>query len=117
VLPRLTKLSTLVLIIWIQLKVSSGLVRFVSGRRLISDPALGLPTTVYRNEEEVGQAIKESGLSRKELWVTTKWSGVDGKGPKQSCKESLEKVRDVNIVYHLLPIADVTGYTARLGPR
>lgn len=47
---------------------------------------------VYRNEEEVGQAIKESGLSRKELWVTTKWSGVDGKGPKQSCKESLEKL-------------------------
>ena len=26
---------------------------------------------VYYNEEEVGQAIKESGLSRKELWITT----------------------------------------------
>jgi diketogulonate reductase-like aldo/keto reductase len=47
---------------------------------------------VYYNEEEVGQAIKESGLARKEIWVTTKWSGVDGKGPTQSCNESLEKL-------------------------
>lgn len=47
---------------------------------------------VYYNEEEVGQAIKESGLSRKDIWVTTKWSGVDGKGPTQSCHESLEKL-------------------------
>ncbi|ORY23710.1 NADP-dependent oxidoreductase domain-containing protein [Naematelia encephala] len=46
----------------------------------------------YRNEEEVGQAIKESGLARKELWITTKWSGTDDKGPAQSCSESLEKI-------------------------
>jgi len=46
----------------------------------------------YRNEEEVGQAIKELGLARNELWVTTKWSGTDGKQPKQSCAESLEKL-------------------------
>ncbi|KAK8844535.1 hypothetical protein IAR55_006382 [Kwoniella newhampshirensis] len=47
---------------------------------------------VYRNEEEVGQAFKESGLSRKDVWITTKWSGVDGKGPRQSCEESLAKL-------------------------
>ena len=48
--------------------------------------------SVYRNEEEVGQAIKELGLARKDFWLTTKWSGVDGKQPKQSCAESLEKL-------------------------
>ena len=47
---------------------------------------------MYHNEEEVGQAIKAAGLSRKELWVTTKWSGVDNKQPAQSCEESLEKL-------------------------
>ncbi|KIR62580.1 oxidoreductase [Cryptococcus bacillisporus CA1873] len=47
---------------------------------------------IYHNEEEVGQAIKESGLSRNELWVTTKWSGVEEKGARQSIKESLDKL-------------------------
>ncbi|WVO21288.1 uncharacterized protein IAS62_002595 [Cryptococcus decagattii] len=47
---------------------------------------------IYHNEEEVGQAIKESGLSRNELWVTTKWSGVEEKGARQSIKESLDKM-------------------------
>jgi len=46
----------------------------------------------YQNEEEVGKAIKESGLSRKEIWITTKWSGRDGKNPRQSCEESLAKI-------------------------
>ncbi|KAH7337609.1 NADP-dependent oxidoreductase domain-containing protein [Rhizoctonia solani] len=27
---------------------------------------------IYRNEEEVGQAIKESGIDRKDLWLTSK---------------------------------------------
>lgn len=58
----------------------------------------------YRNEEEVGQAIKESGLSRKELWITTKWSGTDDKDPKQSCEESLAKLGieyiDLYLIHH-----------------
>lgn len=45
----------------------------------------------YRNEEEVGQAIKESGLSRDEFWITTKWSTAD-KTARQSCEESLQKL-------------------------
>ena len=49
-------------------------------------------SVVYYNEEEVGQAIKESGLARSELWVTTKWSGVEDKSPGQSIDESLEKL-------------------------
>ncbi|KAL9711306.1 hypothetical protein Ac2012v2_005846 [Leucoagaricus gongylophorus] len=31
----------------------------------------------YRNEESVGIAIRQSGLSRSEIFVTTKWSGAD----------------------------------------
>lgn len=32
--------------------------------------------SVYRNEQEVGTAFHESGLSRKEVWITSKWSGA-----------------------------------------
>ena len=31
-------------------------------------------------------------MARKDLWVTTKWSGVDDKGAQQSINESLEKL-------------------------
>ncbi|WWC85463.1 uncharacterized protein L201_000326 [Kwoniella dendrophila CBS 6074] len=59
---------------------------------------------VYRNEEEVGQAFKESGLSRKDVWITTKWSGLDDKEPKQSCEESLSKLGisyiDLYLIHH-----------------
>lgn len=45
---------------------------------------------MYGNEKEVGQGIKESGLGRKDIWITTKWSGY---APiKQSIQESLEKL-------------------------
>lgn len=47
---------------------------------------------VYANEEEVGHAIKKGDFKREKFWLTTKWSGVGGKGPKQSCEESLAKV-------------------------
>lgn len=59
---------------------------------------------MYRNEEQVGQAIKEAGLARKDLWVTTKWSGVDDKGAQQSINESLEKLGldyvDLYLIHH-----------------
>ncbi|EIW71324.1 hypothetical protein TREMEDRAFT_67700 [Tremella mesenterica DSM 1558] len=59
---------------------------------------------VYGNEEEVGNAIKQLGLPRKDLYITTKWSGVDGKGAKQSCEESLEKMGisyiDLYLIHH-----------------
>jgi diketogulonate reductase-like aldo/keto reductase len=47
---------------------------------------------VYLNESGVGLALKQAGLPRSSVWVTTKWSGSDGKGVKQSCDESLEKL-------------------------
>ena len=48
--------------------------------------------SAYRNELETGKGIKASGLSRKEIWVTTKWSNIDNKKPRQSCEESLDKL-------------------------
>jgi diketogulonate reductase-like aldo/keto reductase len=41
---------------------------------------------------EAGQGIRDTGLKREQLWITTKWSGVDDKPVRQSCLESLEKV-------------------------
>lgn len=64
---------------------------------------------VYRNEEQVGQAIKESGLARKDFWLTTKWSGVDGKDAEQSCNESLEKLGVEYLDLYLIHHPRVTG--------
>lgn len=69
---------------------------------------------MYRNEEEVGQALKESGLSRADVWITTKWSGVDGKSPRQSMEESLEKLGvdyvDLYLIHHpRLTNGDIEG--------
>ena len=50
---------------------------------------------VYRNEEEVGQAIVESGLDRSELFITTKLRRVDALGYQETldrCEESLQKL-------------------------
>ncbi|KAJ7752575.1 Aldo/keto reductase [Mycena metata] len=47
----------------------------------------------YRNETEAGTAIRESGLARKEIFITTKYSGLDGLDIKTSIKNSLKNVR------------------------
>ncbi len=49
---------------------------------------------MYENEKEVGEAIRESGIPRKELFVTTKiWhERLEGDGPLTSLEESLEKL-------------------------
>jgi diketogulonate reductase-like aldo/keto reductase len=56
------------------------------------------------NEEEAGQGIKESGLSRKDLWITTKWSGVNGSTPREACEASLQKLgvssADLLLIHH-----------------
>ena len=45
----------------------------------------------YYNEDQVGTAIHESGLSRKELYITTKYDW----GPIQKAvRDSLDKVRN-----------------------
>ena len=45
--------------------------------------------TVYKNEESVGAAIRESGLHRKELYITTKY---DGGVVREEIEKSLKKV-------------------------
>lgn len=55
---------------------------------------VALPDTAqaYRNEEEAGKAIRESGLPRKDLYITTKFSGRDGLDIETSIQNSLKFV-------------------------
>jgi len=46
----------------------------------------------YRNETEAGTAIRESGLAREEIFITTKYSGLDGLDIKTSVKNSLKNI-------------------------
>ncbi|KZP19554.1 Aldo/keto reductase [Athelia psychrophila] len=48
---------------------------------------------IYKNEESLGQGIKDSGKPREELFVTTKLGMLkDGESVKQSLKDSLKKL-------------------------
>jgi len=44
---------------------------------------------MYRNEAEVGAALRESGLSRADVFITTKYSGSDGLDIDTSIRNSL----------------------------
>ncbi|KAG2066644.1 Aldo/keto reductase [Suillus decipiens] len=46
----------------------------------------------YRNEGETGVALKESGLSRSDVFVTTKYSGVDGLDIPTSIRNSVNSL-------------------------
>lgn len=50
--------------------------------------------TMYRNEEQVGRAIADSGVDRAELFVTTKLATADQgfKGAMDACNASLERL-------------------------
>lgn len=50
---------------------------------------------IYGNEAEIGEAIESSGISRKELYLTTKiWnSNRNALGVKQSLEQSLKKLK------------------------
>jgi hypothetical protein len=47
---------------------------------------------MYRNEQEAGIAIRDSGLKREEIYVTTKYSGMDGLDIHTSIRNSLKNV-------------------------
>lgn len=49
--------------------------------------------TVYGNESELGEAIKESGVPRAKLYVTTKISGTEVKDTKTAFELSLKKLQ------------------------
>jgi len=46
----------------------------------------------YRNETEVGQGIKSSGIKREDLFLTTKLDNPDQKSPKEALQDSLKKL-------------------------
>ena len=50
--------------------------------------------SMYGNEVEVGRAIRESGLDRKEVFVTTKlWAHEHGRSEsKEACRHSLDRL-------------------------
>jgi diketogulonate reductase-like aldo/keto reductase len=48
---------------------------------------------VYGNEAELGQAIKDSGVPREKLYVTTKISGTEVKDTEVAFAESLKKLQ------------------------
>jgi methylglyoxal/glyoxal reductase len=48
---------------------------------------------VYHNEEYVGKAIRECGIPREELFITTKLWNDDTKFPEEALKESLRKLQ------------------------
>ena len=51
--------------------------------------------SIYRNERGVGQAIRDSGIDREDLFITTKvWNDAQGQTQtRQSCLDSLEKLQ------------------------
>ncbi|KAH9006535.1 Aldo/keto reductase [Lactarius hatsudake] len=47
---------------------------------------------VYRNEEEAGIAVRESGLARQDIFITTKYSGLNGLDIETSIQNSLKNL-------------------------
>ena len=47
---------------------------------------------VYRNEAEAGLAIRDSGLERHDIFITTKYGGLDGLDIETSIQNSLKNV-------------------------
>jgi len=59
---------------------------------------------VYGNEEEAGRAVRESGLARKEVFITTKYSGSHGLDIDTSIHNSLKNLGvqyvDLYLIHH-----------------
>ncbi len=64
----------------------------------------------YKNEEGVGKALRSAGVSRDELFITTKlWNG-DQQRPKEALQESLKKLQldhvDLYLMHWPVPALD-----------
>jgi diketogulonate reductase-like aldo/keto reductase len=57
---------------------------------------------VYGNEAELGQAIKESGVQREKLYITTKISGTRVQDTEASFAESLKKLQTDYVDLYLI---------------
>ena len=47
---------------------------------------------IYLNEEEVGRAIKDSGVPREEIFITTKLWGTEQRDPEAALNKSLKRL-------------------------
>ncbi|KAH9945543.1 Aldo/keto reductase [Amylocystis lapponica] len=73
----------------------------------------------YRNEEEAGAALHESGLAREDLFITTKYSGSDGLDIETSIQNSLKKLGikyvDLYLIHHpRLAVPDIPTAWAKM---
>jgi diketogulonate reductase-like aldo/keto reductase len=63
--------------------------------------------TLYKNERSVGAALARSGLSRQDVFVTTKWLPV-GRGAPSELARSLERLRvdyvDLYLIHWPVPL-------------
>lgn len=48
--------------------------------------------TAYANEKEVGLGLKESGVPREEIFLTTKLNNTDQRNPEEALKYSLDQL-------------------------
>jgi diketogulonate reductase-like aldo/keto reductase len=73
---------------------------------------------VYGNEHDVGRGIRESGIPRDQIWVTTKlWNSDQGyQSTLQACDESLQKLGldylDLYLVHWPVPGARLESWRA-----
>lgn len=74
--------------------------------------------TIYGNEESVGRAIQDSGIARKDIFVTTKlWNNDQGKdSAPQALKKSLDKLGleyvDLYLIHWPVPETRVESWHA-----
>ncbi|THH00029.1 hypothetical protein EW026_g2415 [Hermanssonia centrifuga] len=66
---------------------------------------------LYRNEEEAGVALRESGLKREDVYITTKYSGVGGLDIATSIQNSLKnlgvKYVDLYLIHNPRIVPDI----------
>lgn len=68
--------------------------------------------TAYANEREVGLGIKESGVPREEIFLTTKLNNTDHKIPEEALRYSLEQLDTpyLDLCMRFVPSACLVGF-------